>query len=304
MIRLKSPQIELKDVIQDCIYNFRDSNKKESIEKIIPEIEKFHEKYREYASKNELHLFKDPFASNNDLNNILVGLYTNKLSKINEKARNYYNLIMNYTTETNDVVIFSDEFKICPLCQTTEVNTLDHYLPKTKFPSLAVSPLNLIPICSKCNKNKSDYFSENAHSNLLHIYFDDISESHWLKSNVKFSFDKIENFIMDIDFFVDASAFNNKILLSRVEMTFNKYNIGQTYEILAKTAFNNQVDSFLRTFIASGEDKLKEDIYNIIKHYNDENRWEYVFYNEIISQNTWPSIIKAFNKYIEFNKNV
>ncbi|HCD1537973.1 TPA: hypothetical protein NBP54_002756 [Staphylococcus aureus] len=109
---------------------------------------------------------------------------------------------------------------------------------------------------------------------------------------------------MDIDFFVDASAFNNKILLSRVEMTFNKYNIGQTYEILAKTAFNNQVDSFLRTFIASGEDKLKEDIYNIIKHYNDENRWEYVFYNEIISQNTWPSIIKAFNKYIEFNKNV
>ncbi|HCZ2497428.1 TPA: hypothetical protein O2W60_002665, partial [Staphylococcus aureus] len=118
MIRLKSPQIELKDVIQDCIYNFRDSNKKESIEKIIPEIEKFHDKYREYASKNELHLFKDPFASNNDLNNILVGLYTNKLSKINEKARNYYNLIMNYTTETNDVVIFSDEFKICPLCQT------------------------------------------------------------------------------------------------------------------------------------------------------------------------------------------
>ena len=40
------------------------------------------------------------------------------------------------------------------MCHTSEVDTLDHYLPKSKYPSLSINPLNLIPICNKCNKTK------------------------------------------------------------------------------------------------------------------------------------------------------
>lgn len=34
--------------------------------------------------------------------------------------------------------------------------TLDHFYPKSKYPYLSISPLNLIPICSSCNQLKSD----------------------------------------------------------------------------------------------------------------------------------------------------
>ena len=39
----------------------------------------------------------------------------------------------------------------CPLCEISIVETLDHSLPKAKFPRLAVSPANLVPCCYSCN---------------------------------------------------------------------------------------------------------------------------------------------------------
>ena len=58
----------------------------------------------------------------------------------------------------------------CPFCNRMYTKTLmmsknnarirpelDHFYPKSKYPYLAVSLFNLIPICSYCNKQKSDY---------------------------------------------------------------------------------------------------------------------------------------------------
>ncbi|MFW0180082.1 HNH endonuclease, partial [Rothia sp. P5766] len=43
----------------------------------------------------------------------------------------------------------------CSYCQVSRPNTLDHFLPKSHFPLLAISPLNLIPSCSECNSSIS-----------------------------------------------------------------------------------------------------------------------------------------------------
>jgi len=42
--------------------------------------------------------------------------------------------------------------RVCPYCDgPNDLPELDHYYAKSHFPLLAVSPWNLIPICSKCN---------------------------------------------------------------------------------------------------------------------------------------------------------
>ena len=44
----------------------------------------------------------------------------------------------------------------CPFCGISESSTLDHYLPKEKFPEFSVFPKNLVPSCAVCNTRKRD----------------------------------------------------------------------------------------------------------------------------------------------------
>jgi hypothetical protein len=44
----------------------------------------------------------------------------------------------------------------CPYCGLDTPRTLDHCLPKSSYPHLSVSPLNLVPSCTDCNILKSD----------------------------------------------------------------------------------------------------------------------------------------------------
>lgn len=62
--------------------------------------------------------------------------------------------------ETNDNVEY-----ICPCCDsvfTDSANanekgyTLEHYFPKSLYPSICLHPFNLIPMCSGCNSRKGD----------------------------------------------------------------------------------------------------------------------------------------------------
>ncbi len=44
----------------------------------------------------------------------------------------------------------------CPFCGISESSTLDHYLPKEKYPEFSVFPKNLVPSCAVCNTRKRD----------------------------------------------------------------------------------------------------------------------------------------------------
>ena len=50
----------------------------------------------------------------------------------------------------------------CPFCGYCDVDQLDHYLPKSKYPLLTVLPINLVPSCPYCNGGKNAEIAENA----------------------------------------------------------------------------------------------------------------------------------------------
>lgn len=61
----------------------------------------------------------------------------------------------------------------CPMCGGQDPGTLDHYLPKKKFPEHALLPYNLVPACS-CNTKRTKAFADPiAGVRILHPYYDD-----------------------------------------------------------------------------------------------------------------------------------
>lgn len=100
-------------------------------------------------------------------------VYTQRMAKSGAPGRDIY-----------DEIFASAPGGRCPLCMQRFVATLDHHLPKAHFPALAVTPVNLIPACSDCNKAKLDTVPATAEDVPLHPYYDDLGDEIWLTATV------------------------------------------------------------------------------------------------------------------------
>jgi 5-methylcytosine-specific restriction endonuclease McrA len=103
----------------------------------------------------------------------LVKIYTLRMVPKTSKGRHIYDRIMS-----------APKLRRCPLCGIGTVNTLDHYLPKTRFPAFSVTPNNLIPACEWCQGEKMEYYPTTKGGQLLHPYFDNIDNDVWLAAEV------------------------------------------------------------------------------------------------------------------------
>ena len=103
----------------------------------------------------------------------LKAVYLRKFARKDEPGRPYY-----------DAILSAAPNGICPLCGVQQVRTLDHYLPKSRFPLLVVTPANLVPTCRDCNFDKLAYAADQPGEAPLHPYFDDLSDEIWLDVEV------------------------------------------------------------------------------------------------------------------------
>lgn len=91
----------------------------------------------------------------------LVELYNEHLSKTNGAARAVYDRIRNAAPHNR-----------CPLCGVGNVAHCDHHLPKSRYPNLAILPINLVPACHFCNYTKRTKYPKTAGQQTFHPYFD------------------------------------------------------------------------------------------------------------------------------------
>lgn len=277
MIKLKTPEIDLRDLLKDCIHNLNKESEKQLIESNMEKIVGFYHQYSIHANYNKLHRLEDEQSINKEVEELIKKLYTNKLSKRKEKAHRYYDEIINYKINKNvdSPIKFNDEIRECPICHTSEVNNLDHYLPKAKYPIQSLNPINLLPICSKCNTNKIDYTSTCEGENLIHLYFDDLDQITWLKT-------KIDNFDpFSVTYYVDKTEFDNPILYRRVKKTFEIYKIGKTYETLAIQEMRDQIENIIEYSKSSDKDDFIDYLISSVKGYTNKNKWKYALYYEL-----------------------
>lgn len=91
----------------------------------------------------------------------LKGLYKEHLSSTNGAARAVYDRIRNAAPNNR-----------CPLCGVGNVAHCDHHLPQSRYPDLAILPINLVPACHFCNDKKRAKYPDNAAKQTFHPYFD------------------------------------------------------------------------------------------------------------------------------------
>ncbi|MBF7019885.1 hypothetical protein ISO99_08185 [Staphylococcus sp. 18_1_E_LY] len=290
MIKIEKPDISVKKLFHDCIYNLKRENEKLLISHSIEELENIYKKYDEYAIENDLHKFD--MRIDTETENIVGKLYKNKLVNPKEKARLYYDKIINYqkSKKASSPIKFNDEFRICPMCHTSEVDNLDHYLPKAKYPVLSLNPINLIPICSKCNRNKIDYIPNSKYDNLIHLYFDDLENLNWLNIEIT----NIDT--LSFTYYVDKLAFEDPILYKRTKRTFEVFGIGKTYEILATTEMEDQIVNLIHFAQCSSKNEFQEYLLSFIKNHTSKNIWKVALYKEL-SENDEFYVLLNNTKY-------
>ncbi|WP_371371073.1 HNH endonuclease [Sporomusa aerivorans] len=213
MRKLKKPTDRVEDVFLDCISNIESSDFKKKLQSCISEISCATEEFEIKVETNQLHTIRKM--------NTIAGIvtkdemckvYTDKMAKKSAPGRKYY-----------DTYMALPKNGICPLCGQRVVSTLDHYLPKKKYPTLAVTPSNLVPACKDCNKDKGEKEFENSAQETVHPYFDDIESDVWLYAKI------IEENEVAFTFYVQKPESWTDTMYQRVKNHFSMFKLKALY---------------------------------------------------------------------------
>ncbi len=157
----------------------------------------------------------------------LVALYKDTFSKKGTVSRSIYNKIKLSSKER------------CSICLVGEAETLDHYLPKARYPAFAVDPQNLIPACTKCNKGKGASLLEKKGEHVLHPYFSSnkFYDDLWLKAEV------IEETPVKVRFYVDPPLNWTDDDITLVKTHFDDFDLADKFSLFVLPTVVSEIDT-------------------------------------------------------------
>lgn len=167
---------------------------------------------------------------------------------------------------------------LCPACgEGGAPNTLDHYLPKTRFAHFSIIPVNLSPMCDACQLAKGQKTGDQATPRyFIHPYFDTFSQPQILKLAIAAPFD-MPTFVL---------APNSD--LTEVEQVLvgthlRELNVYERYI----TFFRNEHRRLLRQVarMRTGGQDVVGTLQAFAVGYEDPtpNRWEHVFIDGVLT---------------------
>lgn len=181
--------------------------------------------------------------------------------------RDLYNEDLKYAEDLRED-LYALSPHVCPICEKSwgyDDQTLDHILPKKKFPQYAITPLNLVVTCNGCNKKKNTKYGKNINQGVIHPYFNSMDLSIMLECVLKIINNDIET-IIQLKSRDTLLAHRNDLSeesYQRLVYFFDQYKLGERYSILARQSLQNIIDMYT-DYEVKTQIELIEDI-------NDEN---------------------------------
>jgi len=246
MRKLQRPSYLISDVLSTCISNYQDKDLVSRVESVTDLIKEASETFESKVISKSLHTLEPHdsegvagVVSTQEMKNI----YNDKFAKKGQPGRDIYDRLLN-TPKLNK----------CPICGHRVVSTLDHHLPKAKYPALAVTPVNLIPSCFDCNKTKTSVRPLTAAEETIHPYFDDIEEDLWLKAEV------IEQRPMGFKFFVSQPDNWDELKYMRVKNHLKIFKLRKLFSINAAEEYSMRELTLRKIYMKSGPEGLKTQL--------------------------------------------
>ncbi|MBL4282197.1 HNH endonuclease [Vibrio fluvialis] len=216
--------------LQDCTFENRDAMVK--IRKYLLGIDTL---YQQRASSTTLHLSnKARHGHSGDLvflgvtKGDFVNLYLDCFAKAGSSGRVIYDALR------------ASSNGLCPLCGIGSVSTLDHYLPKARYPLYSVLPCNLVPSCIDCNSGKGSTVLNSNIEEPLHPYFvsQHFIDEHWISADI------VETKPVTAEFYPTPLATWSQDCQKRAVNHFKSFDLASRYKTQASlffTIFTEQV---------------------------------------------------------------
>lgn len=272
MRTLPRPDFSIEETLIKCISNYRDAGLVSRFKDSKDELVEWSKELEKKIETNTVYKMEENYFVPEKVSKLeMIKLYNDKFSKQGQPGRLFYNYLMELP-----------KHGLCPLCGYRTVDSIDHYLPKEKFPGLSISPLNLIPACLGCNKRKSDNKPNTAEEEFLHPYFDNIENELWLYSNIE------EKLPLTVFFGVNPYELWDDIKKERVRKHFKKFHLGQLYSSYASAEISGKIYSFKKLFEIGGSLALRNELFKEMEsfQYDQLNSWKTALYTALYN-NEW-----------------
>jgi hypothetical protein len=270
------PDLSDSVVLDKCTSGIGNQELRDRIDEVSAHIILDGQRYREKAGANKLHTLPPLTISDDELalgkvtKKELTSLYTNYLVGKTKPGREIYDALM----------ARAPLFR-CPFCGLNHVSTLDHFLPKTKYPVLSIIPANLVPSCKDCNTGKGSTVATTGKSQPLHPYFDrePFQTEQWLFARI------IDNHPVTVVYEIfppNGWSSENK---KRVEAHFYEFNLYSRYSIEAANELASQEFIFNRYIESRNYDSLISDLEERYSSHErlSINSWQTALYKALLN---------------------
>jgi len=272
MWSVERPQLDAQTVYAQCISRVRLIELRNRLIAITPDVVSAADDYEIHAEVASLHAL----IPTNGVNGVVT----------TEEMLAVYDQRM--AGKTGPGRVFYDQLKMlpagdrCPFCDQRNVSTLDHFLPKARFPVLAVTPDNLVGACMECNKGKTTFVPNAPEAVYIHPYFDDLGDATWLTAAV------IEQDPCGFTFSVFRPAHWDDLTHARVQNQFQALALGRLYATEAARELANIRYNLEMHYDVTGavgvRDELKRQWNS--RRANRTNSWQTAFYRAV-SESDW-----------------
>ncbi|GGE92906.1 HNH endonuclease [Chishuiella changwenlii] len=272
MKKLNILPINVEDVANLIINDYKQQAKKELLNANIEYLKDFETEYIEKA--NQVKLFEIERYNEEEVvinKKLMINYYENRFLLENSGARKLYDEILIMT-------------KRCPYCTIGTVKTIDHFLPKSYYPYLALTPSNLVPSCTDCNKGVLHNYPSKAEEQSFHPYFDDVESVIWIKSELMIS----DSLFFQYKVISEKPQEWDEVKYQRAQRHFNDYNINELFSLNANDELNS-IREKSKDMFYKNKDLLKEDLedsYASCVSALGLMHWKTIMYREL-STNDW-----------------
>jgi hypothetical protein len=222
--------------------------------------------YDTNAGRSQLHnIQKDYLPSEITDEKEMVGVYTSGM--VNRKAgRKIYDRIKVQESQ-------------CPFCGIGTVSTLDHYLPKSQYPILSVTPNNLVPACKDCQGNKGEFYPSSAEEQILHPYYDNVDSDIWLKASIE------ENPPASFRFYADPPATWCPVKRDRVRKHLAQLQLPKLFASNAGSLLGEIRGRLKKLHSAGGKNEVKKHLEEELLSFEQvqKNSWKTAMYRAAIA---------------------
>lgn len=192
----------------------------------------------------------------------------------------------------------------CLYCNMVVPESLDHYLPKRKFPLLSINPLNLIPSCFGCN-NRLNAVSGRGEALVIHPYFNEIDmiyDQQWIFATLPEDqpfFTNDESMVIELRFHTNFDAINvDNIIKTKLKFQFEIL-IRDRYEAEAAEVISSEINR-LRDYSGTDNTRRNENKRHLLRKskYFTANSYNNVIYKALSDSESF--LQAAENKFRRF----